>query len=342
MVPLVTIALPVYKRLTYVPQALESVRAQDYPHIELLVSDNGCNGGAVPALAERHYGMPYRFRQSPSPLPIVAHFNALVASAAGEYFVLLSDDDELSPDFVSRLVPLLERRPRAAAAFGRVETMDEDGRPIGPAAPPLPPDLMADHELVRAWAAGAYRFVSFTTGLARTAEIRAAGGYPDFPTGNGVDDALLIKLVLGRAAAFDRQAVFRHRIYDTSFGKSASCMTLAEDSRRFLRLLDDDPRIRAYAQAHPAEWATMRPALRRMIWGTYLGRWRGMYRGRMARGEWLRAGFALPPIPAYYAEVLATLASAAPLASVALRRGKRVAPGIYQAYRALRQRALQR
>ena len=43
----VTVAIPVYKRLTYVAQAIQSVAAQDYPAIELIVSDNGCNGDAV-------------------------------------------------------------------------------------------------------------------------------------------------------------------------------------------------------------------------------------------------------------------------------------------------------
>ena len=51
MAPLVTIALPVYRRLDYLPQALESVRAQDYPNVELLLSDNGPNGDRLPAMA---------------------------------------------------------------------------------------------------------------------------------------------------------------------------------------------------------------------------------------------------------------------------------------------------
>lgn len=44
MSKLVTIGIPIYRRLEYLPQVLKIVEEQDYPSIELLVSDNGMNG----------------------------------------------------------------------------------------------------------------------------------------------------------------------------------------------------------------------------------------------------------------------------------------------------------
>ena len=64
---LVTIALPIYKRLEYLPHVLGIVAAQDYPDIELLVSDNGMNGTRVREIVEASYPRPYRFRQNPRP-----------------------------------------------------------------------------------------------------------------------------------------------------------------------------------------------------------------------------------------------------------------------------------
>jgi hypothetical protein len=48
----------------------------------------------------------------------VPHWNRLIAEAAGEYFVLLADDDELSPTYVSELAGLLDRHPPPAGRGG--------------------------------------------------------------------------------------------------------------------------------------------------------------------------------------------------------------------------------
>ena len=65
MSKLVTIGIPIYKRLTTLPQALQSVASQDYPDIELIVSDNGENGNKVKEIVEQCYPRPFRFRQNP-------------------------------------------------------------------------------------------------------------------------------------------------------------------------------------------------------------------------------------------------------------------------------------
>jgi GT2 family glycosyltransferase len=116
---LVTIGLPMWKRLEYLPHILKIIEAQDYPSIELLVSDNGMNGNKVRDTVQAHYSRPFKFRQNSSIAEIPKHFNQIVQHATGEYFVLLSDDDEITPNFVSELVHLLERYPEANVAFAR-------------------------------------------------------------------------------------------------------------------------------------------------------------------------------------------------------------------------------
>src|SRR5688500_1617447 len=108
---LVTIGIPVYKRLEYLPNVLRIVGAQDYPNIDLLVSDNGLNGTAVQDTVVKHYPKPYRFRQNAATVSGSNHWTQLIENANGEYFVLLADDDEITPNFVSTLVRLLEKHP---------------------------------------------------------------------------------------------------------------------------------------------------------------------------------------------------------------------------------------
>jgi hypothetical protein len=66
----VTIGVPIYKRLNYLPDVLRIVAAQDYPNVELLVSDNGMNGRRVHEIVAAHYARPHRVRQNPSTVPM--------------------------------------------------------------------------------------------------------------------------------------------------------------------------------------------------------------------------------------------------------------------------------
>lgn len=317
----VTVGIPVYKRLSYLPRALESVAAQDYPRIDLLVSDNGPNGPELRRLIERHYPHPYRFRQNPQSVEICRHYNQLVASANGEYFMLLCDDDEIAPGAISRLVQALKDAPEVAVALPRLEVIDEAGttRPRRPQ--PLPPRRMTGLELVRIWCEPEYNFVCFVTNLARTADVRAVGAYPELPKGTATDDALLLKLCLGREVAFVPEAVFRYRVYEASHGLALDHRELATDLRAFLSLLDSDPVLTEFAARHPEDWKRARRWLVSLTWRTYRSRWRALYRRRLSRLEWVRAAFAMPFIPAYYRWVLSVLVRKGLAASGRLLRG---------------------
>jgi glycosyltransferase involved in cell wall biosynthesis len=308
MSPVVTIAVPVYKRLDFLPAVLHSIGAQDYPELDILISDNGENDETLTDLVRRHCPRPYRIRRNERSVPMPEHFNQLVDAAAGEYFVLLSDDDVLSPNYVSALVDALERSPEAGIALGRVDRMDEAGRSTPPRRPTKrPAPLIEGHEFVRLWCTNECDFVCFVTNMGRTAEIRAVGAYPDFPKSNWIDNALVIKLTAGRQVAYVDEAVFHYRVYETSTGLGATYQELTAAAREFLDFLDEDPVIQAYARREPKSWAEMKNLLVEMTWRTCRHRWSQMYRGRMSTGAWVRAAFSMPFIPEYYRAVSATL-----------------------------------
>ncbi len=334
---LVTVALPVYKRFELLAKVLRCVALQDYPHIELLVSDNGLNGTRVPELVREHYNRPFRFRQNPATAPMVAHFNQLPHEAAGDYFVMLCDDDEISPNFVSDLVGILESDPRISAAFGREEIVDFEGRVLDTSSELVPP-RMSGQEFIKAWCTYKYGFNTWVTFLGRTRDIQSLGGMPDCRHGTHADDGLVVKLSLGRQIAFSQQCMFRKRKYSESAGRSMSCLDLAEDTRTFLAFLESDPSILEFAKAQPQQWAESRNLLIRMTWETYFGRWQSMYRQQLAWIPWLSAAFAMPFIPAYYRAVFRAViddAKAALLVPV-----KKVFPWAYKAYRTLKYRGV--
>ena len=91
---------------------LRMVAAQDYPSIELLISANGENGTKVREIIEANYRGAYRFRENPSTVNMAVHLNQIIHEASGDYFHLLNDDDEMSPNFISELVHGARTTPR--------------------------------------------------------------------------------------------------------------------------------------------------------------------------------------------------------------------------------------
>ena len=45
--PLVTVIIPTFNRLEWIPVCLDSIKSQTYPHIETLVIDDGSTDGTV-------------------------------------------------------------------------------------------------------------------------------------------------------------------------------------------------------------------------------------------------------------------------------------------------------
>jgi glycosyltransferase involved in cell wall biosynthesis len=331
---LVTIALPVYKRLDFLIPALRSADAQDYPNIELIVSDNGQNGSRVREMAEQHCRRPFRFRQNATTVPAVVHYNQLVEAASGKYFVMLCDDDEISANFVSELVGTLEQHPEAGLAIGRQEIIDGAGRVVRQSSDSVPA-TMTDEEFVHAWRRNDNQFECWVTNLARTADVRACGGYHASLRGTFCEDILTLRLFLGRSVAFNTRCTFRWRIADdNSFGWSMTCDELVNDVRLLLQLFDSDAKFLEFGRAYPARWASMKADLCEIVWTIFFWRWDSIYRYRLPRGEWCRAGFSMPWIPSYYRKAIPLIAVAGKDGLVAWM--KKHTPWAIRAYRFLR------
>jgi GT2 family glycosyltransferase len=297
--------VPTYRRLEHLPGVLRSLEAQDYPDLDVLISDNGLLGNDLDDVVEEHLDRPHRIRRTGETLPIEEHFDALTREAEGEYFLLLCDDDQLGPRAVSALVAAMEEDPGIRVALPHVRTLDRDGEIREPERRGAePPRRMDDLEFLRIWCTTEYDFVCFVTNLARTSEIRDVGGYPAFTRGNWIDNGLLVKLVLGGEVAYVPEAEFRYRVYEESTGLAVDYRQLASAAREFLEFLESDPTLRAYARENPERWSEARALLERMTWGTYRHRWKNLYYDRLSRPEWVRAAFAMPWIPAYYRSVL--------------------------------------
>lgn len=291
----VTVGVPLYRRLHYLPNVLQAVQRQDYPRIQLIVSDNGRLGKDVEALVKQHYTRePVIVRHNRDTVGISAHYNQLIECAGGDYFVLLADDDEISPNFVSELVAGLREHAEAQVAIGRQEIVDEDGNVLRTSGGPLPAVLDGLEFMRAAWKDYRFHYECFATTLARTHALRHNGGYPLFYRGTHNDDAVLVKLALQGPVVLNNDCTFRWRVYPESHGWSLPLRALAKDSVQFLRFLHKDPCVRRLAAARAIEWQSVRECLEEMTWLTYMDRWATIYQRKLGRWRWAFAPLWMP------------------------------------------------
>lgn len=119
--PLVTIGVPTRNGARTLRYAIRSACAQDYPNLEIVVSDNASDDETA-EIAASFAAQDQRVRavRQPTPLTMLHNHRAVWEEGRGKYFIWLADDDLLGERFVSRCVPAMEASPDAVLAFGEV------------------------------------------------------------------------------------------------------------------------------------------------------------------------------------------------------------------------------
>ncbi|WP_270848403.1 glycosyltransferase family 2 protein [Candidatus Collinsella stercoripullorum] len=130
---LVSVIVPTFRRADRLPAALDSVLAQDYRNLEVVVANDNMPGsewdGRTDALLARYGSTDPRVRivHTVGGTGGGAARNLACAAARGEYLAFLDDDDEFLPDKVStQLAFMLERD--LDMSWQDVSWFDERGR----------------------------------------------------------------------------------------------------------------------------------------------------------------------------------------------------------------------
>ncbi|MFU8878331.1 MAG: glycosyltransferase family A protein [Wenzhouxiangellaceae bacterium] len=135
---LLTVAIPNYNYGRYIGRAIESVMAQDYADIELIVVDDASSDNSVAeveaALSGQdrlHRAELIRFDTNQGKL---AALNAAIEAATGRYFIILDADDWLAEHYATRAITELRARREQNDAIGFIYSdcnlMDIDGNYI--------------------------------------------------------------------------------------------------------------------------------------------------------------------------------------------------------------------
>ena len=123
---LVSVVIPLYGQAHFLSDAIESVLAQTYPHLEVVVvddksTDNASSIGSrfpdVRCVRGENCGM-------------AGARNVGIRSTNGDFLVFLDPDDTLLPEAIEVGLRELEQHPECACAVGTYRRTSHDGKPL--------------------------------------------------------------------------------------------------------------------------------------------------------------------------------------------------------------------
>ncbi|WP_271409505.1 glycosyltransferase [Pseudomonas sp. Q1-7] len=187
--PLVSVIISSYNHADYIEACIESVIAQTYPNVELLVVDDGSRDDSVARIRrlQEVHGFDFRAQENKG---LSRTLNETIARSKGSLIAPFGSDDIMRPERLALQVAHMLDKPEVGICAGNVETIDETGR-VRPKQKPRPARRLGFDDIFLGRQPGA----PAPTMLFRRDAVEAVGGYdPDIRL-----EDLLMKLKITRA-----------------------------------------------------------------------------------------------------------------------------------------------
>ncbi len=128
--PLISIGVPTYNGAARIMKSLNSIFGQNYPNLELIISDN-CSTDDTQQLCleviRTHPGTQIRYFRQKQNVGILKNFEFTLRQATGTYFMWVADDDELEQGVLFRYAAFFEQHPQYVNISGKINYW-RDGR----------------------------------------------------------------------------------------------------------------------------------------------------------------------------------------------------------------------
>jgi GT2 family glycosyltransferase len=133
--PLLSIIIPHYNGAHHLPPCFKALRAQTYPHLDIILADNGSTDESL-ALTRRDFPE-VKIIELGQNLGLTGAINRGIEQATGEIIVPLNNDTEVAPGWAEALVDALQNYPDARIVaskmllFDRRDTLHSAGDGFG-------------------------------------------------------------------------------------------------------------------------------------------------------------------------------------------------------------------
>lgn len=126
--PLVSVIIPYFNHAEYLAETVESARQQRYPHLEIIVVDDGSTVPASSILEASENVVLLRTENR----GVSSARNIGYRNSRGEYLIFLDADDPLMPGAVEAHLNAFSANPDAGMTFGPARIIDGAGNEIRP------------------------------------------------------------------------------------------------------------------------------------------------------------------------------------------------------------------
>ncbi len=231
---LVSVIIPTYNYAHFISEALESVRAQTYRNLEIIVVDDGSTDETRQVVA-RFPEARYLHQNNQG---IAAARNTGMRASRGDYLVFLDADDRLLPSALEAGVNSLIEHPACVFVSGHQEMISIDNRPL-----PTPPIVCFNQDNYRAFLN--YNYIC-TVGqvMFRRSLFAAEPGFDSRVP--GCDDAeLYMRISKDYPIYCHDQVVVQHRVHgaNTSGNKAMMLQSMSRIYHRHLEHVEGNPEL---------------------------------------------------------------------------------------------------
>jgi glycosyltransferase involved in cell wall biosynthesis len=240
--PLVTIVIPIRNRVDYLSESLRSILNQNYRNIEIILSDNGSHHNITKELISlSELDDRIIFRRNDLSVSMSCHFNQCLKVAKGKYFIIISDDDKISENFIEQFV--LEFETNKEISIGMASTLITDNEStISDNSSWVFKErkLISGLDMLRSFVSlnEEFKMPTFISVFAKTSDLIKISGFPDFEGGGYADTALAIMLMtMGDVICIDT-TFFYYRVYPTSSGLSMSHRKLRKCGKQLVKYFE--------------------------------------------------------------------------------------------------------
>lgn len=132
--PKISVAIITYNQRGYLEEAIESVLAQGYENLEIVVADDGSTDGSQELLRsyEQKYPGLFELELGSRNIGITGNSNRALFACTGKYVAWLGGDDLMLPGRLRQQSEYMEKHPECAACFHDLDIFESaTGKTIG-------------------------------------------------------------------------------------------------------------------------------------------------------------------------------------------------------------------
>jgi len=205
-----SIGIPAFKSL-FLKECIESVLTQTYTNFELIIIDD-CSPNPVPAVVQsfKDPRITYsRNNKNVGAMEVIDNWNNCLNIATGEYFILLGDDDKLSPTYLEEFLKLIQKYPDLDVYHCRSYIINEESKPIR--LTPVNPEFEDSYDYITSCLLS-QREQFISDFVYRTSTLLKNGGFFKLPLA-WISDYLSSFVASGnKGIAHTNEAVFNYRV----------------------------------------------------------------------------------------------------------------------------------